>query len=53
MRRSSAGFTLIELMVAIAVMALLAIMSWRGLDGMSRAHEQNRARGDAVRQPRR
>ena len=45
---TTAGFTLIELMVAIAVMALLAIMSWRGLDGMSRAHEQNRARGDAV-----
>lgn len=47
MRRPN-GFTLIELLVAIAVMALLAIMSWRGLDGMARAQAQNRERGDAV-----
>jgi general secretion pathway protein J len=46
--RKSRGFTLIELMVAIAVMALLALMSWRGLDGMARAQTQNRERGDAV-----
>jgi general secretion pathway protein J len=46
--RRSGGFTLIELMVAVAVMALLAIMSWRGLDGMARAQAQNRARADAV-----
>ena len=37
------GFTLIELLVAIAVMALIAILSWRGLDGMVRAQEQTRA----------
>ena len=29
------GFTLVELMVAIAVMALLALVSWRGLDRSS------------------
>lgn len=46
--RKTRGFTLIELMVAIAVMALLALMSWRGLDGMARAQAQNRERGDAV-----
>ena len=33
MRRRPSGFTLVELLVAIAVMALLAIASWRGLDG--------------------
>ncbi|RZI87369.1 MAG: prepilin-type N-terminal cleavage/methylation domain-containing protein, partial [Variovorax sp.] len=50
MRRRSPerGFTLIELMVAIAVMAMLALMSWRGLEGMSRAQAQNRDRSDAV-----
>lgn len=42
------GFTLIELLVAIAVMALLALVSWRGLDSMSRATTQNQQRADAV-----
>ncbi len=44
-RRSALGFTLVELLVALAVMALLAIVSWRGLDGMVRAQEQTRQRG--------
>lgn len=42
------GFTLIELLVAIAMMALLAIMSWRGLDGMARARTLTEARADEV-----
>lgn len=46
--RASRGFTLIELLVAISVMALLALMSWRGLDGMARSQALNRERGDAV-----
>lgn len=46
--RKARGFTLIELMVAIAAMALLALMSWRGLDAMGRAETQNRTRADAV-----
>ncbi len=33
------GFTLIEMLVALAVMALLAIMSWRGIDAMLRARQ--------------
>jgi general secretion pathway protein J len=35
-------------MVAITVMALIAILSWRGLDGMSRAQTQTQARSDAI-----
>src|SRR6218665_1808166 len=31
------GFTLIELLLAIGVIALRAVLSWRGLDGMVRA----------------
>ena len=31
------GFTLIELLVALAAMAVMAGLSWRGLDGMLRA----------------
>ncbi len=33
------GFTLIEMLVALSVMALLALMSWRGLDAMLRTHQ--------------
>lgn len=42
------GFTLIELLVAITIMALLAVLSWRGLDGMVRAQAQTRQRADEV-----
>ncbi|BEP34050.1 hypothetical protein GmRootV59_10230 [Variovorax sp. V59] len=34
--------------MAISVMALLALVSWRGLDNMSRATTQNQQRADAV-----
>ena len=46
--RASRGFTLVELLVALFAMALLAVMSWRGLDGMSRAQAQTEARSDEV-----
>jgi general secretion pathway protein J len=42
------GFTLVELLVALMVMALLAVMSWQGLDGMARANAQTRQRADAL-----
>ncbi len=46
--RAIRGFTLVELLVALFAMALLAIMSWRGLDGMTRAQAQTEARADEV-----
>ena len=46
--RGSLGFTLIELLVAISVMALIAVLSWRGLDGMVRAQETTRQRADEM-----
>ena len=46
--RSNRGFTLIELLVAISVMALLAVLSWRGLDGMARSQAQTSQRADEV-----
>jgi general secretion pathway protein J len=42
------GFTLVELLVALFAMALLAVLSWRGLDGMARAQTQTQARADEV-----
>lgn len=42
------GFTLVELLVALFAMALLAVLSWQGLDGMSRAQVQTEARADEV-----
>lgn len=47
-RAEARGFTLIELLVAISVMALMALLSWRGLDGISRAQIQLQQRGDQV-----
>jgi len=36
----SPGLTLVELLVAVAMLALLAALSWRALDGMVRARAQ-------------
>lgn len=47
-RRRDAGFTLVELLVALAVMAMLALMAWRGVDAMGRAQESTRRIGADV-----
>lgn len=36
-KRSQRGFTLIELLVAISILAIVAVLGWRGLDGIVRA----------------
>lgn len=48
MRRCARGFTLIELLVAISLMALMAVLSWRGLDGISRSQVSLQQRSDDV-----
>ena len=48
LRSGSRGFTLIELLVAVGLLALMAAMSWRGLDGMTRAQTQMRRHADDV-----
>lgn len=40
------GFTLIEVMIAIAILATLSLMAWRGLDSMSRAQARLAERAD-------
>lgn len=42
------GFTLIELLVAISLLALMAVLTWRGMDGISRAQGQLQQRSDEV-----
>lgn len=36
-RSRGAGFTLVELLVAIGILAMVAVLGWRGLDGIVRA----------------
>ena len=38
-RRLYAGFTLIELLVAISILAIVAVLGWRGLDSIARSRE--------------
>jgi len=44
MRRRVHGFTLIEVLVAISVMAIMAVMSWQGVDGIVRSRDANQER---------
>ncbi|MEY5022772.1 MAG: hypothetical protein RIS72_1347 [Pseudomonadota bacterium] len=45
--QKSGGFTLIEVLVASAILALMALISWRGLDGMAKAQFSLQSRSDA------
>ena len=47
-RNASAGFTLIEVLVASAILALMALISWRGLDGMSKTQLALQTRSEAA-----
>ena len=38
-RRGARGFTLIELLVAISILAIVAVLGWRGLDGIVRSRQ--------------
>ncbi len=42
------GFTLIELLIAITLMAVLAGLSWRGLDGLMRSRDITQAQVEKV-----
>lgn len=46
--RRTGGFTLVELLVALFALAILAGLSWRGLDSMIRTRAATEARADEV-----
>ena len=41
MRRRVTGFTLVEVLVALVVMAIMSLMAWQGVDGIVRARDSN------------
>jgi general secretion pathway protein J len=43
------GFTLVELLVAISILAMVAVLGWRGLDGIVRAREVLTAQMETTR----
>ena len=46
--RVAAGFTLLELIVAAGILALIAVFSWRGLDALIREREAIAASQDTI-----
>jgi len=40
----SRGFTLVEVLVAMMIMAILAVMAWQGVDGIVRARDASQVR---------
>ena len=46
--RRCPGFTLVEVLVAMVVMAIMSLMAWQGVDGIVRARESNQVRLEQV-----
>ncbi len=42
--RSHSGFTLIEVLVALVVMAIMSLVAWQGVDGIVRTRDANQVR---------
>ena len=49
MRRAASGFTLVELLIAISLMAVLAVLGWRGLDSVLSSRERIVDASDSLR----
>ena len=43
LHRRSTGFTLVEVLVALVLMAVMAMMAWRGVDAMARSRDISQA----------
>ncbi len=44
--RRAMGFTLIEVLVALLIMSIMAVMAWRGIDSMVRSRDITQAASD-------
>jgi general secretion pathway protein J len=42
------GFTLIEVLVAMVVMAIMSLLAWQGVDGIARTRESNQTRLEQI-----
>jgi general secretion pathway protein J len=47
-QRRTRGFTLVEVLVAMMVMAIIAVMAWQGVDGIVRARDGSQTRLEKV-----
>ena len=45
-RHAQAGFTLIEVLVALLIMSIMALIGWRGIDSMVRSRDITQAASD-------
>ena len=48
MRRTAAGFTLVEVLVAMVIMAIMSLIAWQGVDAIARTRESNQLRLEQV-----
>ena len=48
-KRSARGFTLLELLVAVALLGVLAVLSWRGMDSVLRGRDRIVSASDDLR----
>lgn len=48
MHKSHRGFTLVEVMVALAIMGMVTAMAWQGIDALMKAQQYNRERSSEV-----
>lgn len=48
-RRAPRGFTLLELLVAVTILALIAVMAWRGLSSLTATRERLEPQNEDVR----
>jgi len=47
-RRRAAGFTLVEVLVAMVVMAIMSLIAWQGVDAIARTRESNQLRLEQI-----